>query len=397
MVKAYTLRLRRMYHTLLVVCILGVTVSAQCPGKCSCSPAGVRCRGLRLTVVIPTDYVNISITNSNLKSLDNTSFGRNIEHFIISESIITSIAPSAFTGLVNVRSITFYSTTITAIKPCSFSSIRHSASISFELANIADIERGAFSNLKGLQQLTFKGSHIETIHSDAFFDFDVQRFLLDDTEIPTLETGAFNGKVEVNELNFTGVSFTTIKSQAFIGFSRISRSVITSCRFEILYCNPLPYLYQATQAAKGTFSLSNSSFVCDCFTVPLMNFINVNSIYIPSSVLCVLPPTGSRVPFNATSVSDACPQKLDLNCGKKVRTPMTLQCGGEVLIPATTNPNTVHVIDDVTTNSGRTYTEPHQGSFSGGQNQNSSAYRSSSLVMPLKLCTSAVFIVMLFY
>jgi predicted DNA binding protein len=306
-----------MLMTVLAVYPICQVVAMNCPAKCHCfSSTAIQCSNLNGPLLLPSEFVDISIKDSYLSDITNTSFSRNINQLLITETQIQQISSSAFMKLVNVTSIKFIGTEIKVIAARAFGDIRPDANITFQYTIISNIEPASFSRLYRIK-LKFLNNVIKIIKSNALTDMQLDILKFYDTDVDVVQANAFSKDIEVGKLDLNNSNFRLIQHKAFKGFSKVQRTTIDKCFFTNISCNPLRDIHSATVAAGGTFSISRSVFICNCPTLAWMSYMQHNNL-IQSDLICFRGEHRNSIINELEHLKEKCTKSDEPSCENRI-------------------------------------------------------------------------------
>ena len=174
--------------SLLCQCVVGQ--KNKCPpqiapalaSSCSCYSGGIDCTRLPedFDFTIPHEYVNVTIKETKLKTLERTSFGRDLQHLKLEECSIDTIYSSTFSNLSSVKELQFIGGSISTIASQAFSHIRGDVKIVFKDEIVENISSGAFSSVS-FTEVRFAGCQIASLGPNVFVDMTTERLAFPDT------------------------------------------------------------------------------------------------------------------------------------------------------------------------------------------------------------------------
>lgn len=175
---------------------------------------------------------SLSIVDSNLGNIDNTSFIVNFHPTIfilrLEQSNITVIKSQAFSGLKNLSELDLYENNLETIERGAFIGLLNLKIIRINEPRLISISEGIFNGLNALTNLQFDYSGISHINANAFAGLNLQILKFSKNNLSHLENGIFNGLDELVYLFLDQNNITHLPKNIFNGLKKLNHLYINN-------------------------------------------------------------------------------------------------------------------------------------------------------------------------
>ncbi|KAI8764415.1 serine-rich adhesin for platelets [Biomphalaria glabrata] len=187
-------------------------------GACNVTPTWL----LQTDDFIPyTNLQNVSITHSNVISLDNTDppfeHLKNLKSISLAHNIFRTI-DKQFINLTTLEDLDLSYNFIGIMQDRSLSSLIYLKSLNLEHNRINSLSSEKFSGLDSLQNLVLSHNPISSIDTDTFQQLqNIETIELQDAQIKSIDSGWFHGLTRLKHIDLSNNSISSINDDSFVG------------------------------------------------------------------------------------------------------------------------------------------------------------------------------------
>ncbi|CAH1246653.1 IGFALS [Branchiostoma lanceolatum] len=194
---------KRLLVVVMVVCVLEISLCADCPESCSCNSY--------------PPSVTVTCNNPNLTSVPSGA-PKNTTLFVIRGTKVSALRSGDLTGLPNLNTIYFDNNQISTLEMGAFVGVPSLTYIEMVQNEISALPSGAFRSLKKLDTVDMRWNRIKEIPKSCFTDLPLLKVvLLQGNAIESIDIGAFSNMSKAIEIYLQDNSITEIRKGAFVG------------------------------------------------------------------------------------------------------------------------------------------------------------------------------------
>ncbi|XP_029346416.1 leucine-rich repeats and immunoglobulin-like domains protein 3 isoform X11 [Acyrthosiphon pisum] len=197
------------------------SVTAECPGGCTCYDEAVECYDQKLNRIpdniLPATKTLILI-NNEISDIESLAYLRELQFLNLDNNKIRDIESLA--NLTQLAILYLYRNNIMDIK--SLAHLTKLETLDLSNNNISELKHGAFANLSKLQSLTLSNNNITEVKNRVFSNLPKLQILdLQNNKISGIERESFTYLTKLETLILSNNNISEVQNGAFANFSKL--------------------------------------------------------------------------------------------------------------------------------------------------------------------------------